>query len=106
MLETFRINADDRKDISQKMSQFIDTKKYFVCVSTAENHVQVLWKKVEQEKNKNKYDDAVRELSRIPRAREFTSSRTCRINRDGIKSCLDKIKVRANWHSGVYCTSE
>ena len=50
LLETFRISVDDRKDISRRIGHFTDAKNYFVCASTAENHIQVLWKKAEHEK--------------------------------------------------------
>ena len=103
---TFRISVDDRKDISHRIGQFADAKNYALCVSTAGNHIQVLRGEVDQEKYKNKYAVDAREISRIPRAREFKSSRTFRINRAGIKSCLDKTKVRVNWYSEFFCTSE
>ena len=105
LLESLQTNADDRKDISRQIGQFVDASKYFVCVSTAGNHIQVLRKKAEQEKRKNKYADTFRHLSGAPKARECTSSRTCRINRSGMMACLDKIKVWVNWHGVVLCTS-
>ena len=103
LLETFRINADDQKDISRQIGQFVDTSRYFVCVSTTENNIQVLWEKADQEKRKTKYADASRHISGVLKAREFTSSRPCRINRSGMAACLEKIKVWVSWHSVVPC---
>ena len=103
LINTFRVQEDDRKDISSRMAKIIDTEKYYVCASAVSNHVQVLWRRPGQNRHIHRYAQAFDELAKIPKAREFSSSRTCRINRGGLNECLDKIKFWQKWHSKRVC---
>ena len=105
LLESVRIPSDDRKDISHLVGKFVDTSKYIVCVSSSDNHVQVLWKQSEQEKFKTAYAQASLQVSQASKSREFTSSRTCRLSRKGMDASIEKIKEWVAWHSTVIYAS-
>ena len=99
LLEKFRIKRDDRKEVAESTARFIDTKRYYIFSSSVGNRIQVLWRKSEKIKHQHRYVDAVRELSTYAKPREFTSSRTCRVNRGGVKECYGKVRDWQRWHS-------
>ena len=99
LTNAYRIKEDDRKDLSSLISRYIDTERYYVCASSKENHVHILWKKRKKQKKLHRYAEALDSISQIRGAREFSSSRTCRVNRGGIKLCYDKIRLWQKWHS-------
>ena len=101
LMDRFRIKNDDRKEVPESMPRFVDTKRYYICSNSVENHIQVLWRKSEKVKHHHRYVDAARELSAIAKSREFTSSRTCRVNRGGVKECYGKVRDWQRWHSGI-----
>ena len=105
LVKKINMKEDDKKDITQKVANYIDVNRYYVFTSAKENQVSALWKDREKKKNWAKYQKAVQKLKAIPtQTRALHASFTIKSSQQGgWKECADRAREWQQWHSVVGC---
>lgn len=93
------ITQDDKIDITRKLGQSIDVTRYVVFTSARHNQVSVYWRKQEHRSYMVAHMRAVEEIGKIPGARAFASTRSCRISYHGLEKALSYAAQWQQWHS-------
>ena len=101
LVAVMNMKEADKKDITGKVSAYIDMSKYYVFTSAKENQVSALWEDREKSKNWDKYSRAIRKLKSTPwKTRATRASFAMKLPRDGgWKACAERAMEWQQWHS-------